>query len=351
MIESLLWYFIILNIIAFSFSFLLFRLYIKYTYIHKMIAKPNDRSSHISIIPTGGGVVFAICHFIFLFLSIYGIKYPWIIASFYKMSIGIAMVILLGIFDDKYSLKAKHKLLIQIAIALLMIMLDFRISVITNPFGEPISLGLLSIPITVFWYIIVMNAINLIDGLDGLAAGITIISCLILMIYSYFSRNFFVFINCNFLVISLVTFLFFNFPPAKLFMGDTGSLFIGFILASLAIAGNETQFKGLTTFTLLVPITLIFIPLGDTLFTIFRRIMSRQPIFKADKNHFHHKLINLGFSKRTVTLLCWFITFIFGLIALGYLFVEKNIMILLLIIISMSLLGLFIYLYKKEIFK
>ncbi|MCL1827186.1 MAG: undecaprenyl/decaprenyl-phosphate alpha-N-acetylglucosaminyl 1-phosphate transferase [Candidatus Cloacimonetes bacterium] len=351
MVEGMIWYFAMLNALALCYSYLLFSLYIRYASVHKILAIPNARSSHSIAMPTGAGMIFALNQLVFLFLAIYGIKNQLIINSIFKMFIGIIFVITLGILDDKYSLRAKHKLLIQIAIALLMTLLNFRITTLTNPFGEPIILNYLSVPLTVGWYVIVMNAINLIDGLDGLAAGITIISCLVLICYSFYAHNFFVFINCNFLVISLIAFLFFNFHPAKVFMGDSGSLFIGFLLASLAIAGNEAQFKGLTTFTLLVPITLIFIPLSDTVFTIFRRFINKQPIFRADKNHFHHKLISLGLSNRAVTLLCWFITFIFGIIALGYMFIPKNVMMLILLTVSLSLLGLFVYLYKKELFK
>jgi UDP-GlcNAc:undecaprenyl-phosphate GlcNAc-1-phosphate transferase len=134
-------------------------------------------------------------------------------------------------------------------------------------------------------------------------------------------------------------------------MGDTGSLFIGFILASLAIAGNEVQFKGLTTFTLLIPMTVMVLPIADTIFTFARRISSKQLIFKADKQHLHHKLIEKGFSQKAVTLIFWFITLMFGMIALGYMFIPFYIMFVVLFFISIISIGLFFYIYMEELFK
>ena len=349
--EDFAWYFFLLSGISFIFTYLLLKYYIKYAELHKILAHPVERSVHKRIIPTGGGLIFALSHIVFLLLSLVGMDEIVIKESVLKISFGGILITFLGILDDRYLLKAKFKLVIQILIALIMIMLGFKITYFTNPFGPTIYLNFLSIPVTVIWYLAVMNAINLIDGLDGLATGITIITCVVLMVFSFYNRNFLVFINSNFLVISLLAFLKYNYPPEKIFMGDSGSLFIGFILASLAIAGNEVQFKGLTTFTLLVPVTVMFIPFGDTIFAIIRRIKNKQHIFQADKNHFHHKLIDYGLSHKSVTLICWFITLIFGVIALGYMFVGKQIMMVVLFIISIILVGLFFYLYKKELFK
>lgn len=344
-------YFIILGIASVACVYYLMKMYIKKAHLHKILAYPVDRSVHKDIIPTGAGIVFSLVFLMFVLLSVFGIHEYVIRSAIYKISFGGILVVFLGYIDDRYSLKAKYKLIIQMLIGLIMIGLGFKITYFTNPFGTQIMLNYFSVPVTVLWYIAVMNSINLIDGLDGLAAGITIITCFIMMVFAFYSRNFLVFINSFYLSLMLLVFLRFNYPPAKVFMGDSGSLFIGYILASLSIAGNEVQFKGLTTFTLLVPVTVMFIPLGDTLFAIIRRIKKRQHIFTADKEHLHHKLIESGLSHKAVTLICWFITMIFGVIALGYLFVGKQIMLTILVIISILLLSLFFYLYKKEIFK
>ncbi|MCL2064728.1 MAG: undecaprenyl/decaprenyl-phosphate alpha-N-acetylglucosaminyl 1-phosphate transferase [Candidatus Cloacimonetes bacterium] len=349
--DAFIWYYVLLCGLLFFSSVFLTKLFIKYSAVHKILALPNERTLHKSPIPTGGGIVFALLHIIFLLLAIYGLDENFIKESIYKLCFGGLLVVILGVLDDKHALKAKQKLFFQILIALLMIFLGFNITQVTNPLGNPFYINYLSFPITILWYLLVMNAINLIDGLDGLAAGITIITCLVLLFFSYHFKNFLVFINSAFLVCTLLGFLRYNYSPAKLFMGDTGSLFIGYLIASLAIAGNETQFKGLTTFTLLVPLTVIFIPLIDALFTVIRRLKNRQYIFQADKKHLHHKLLDKGFSHKTVTLICWFTTLILGLIALGYIFVDKQIMLFILAFIGIIMLILFFYIYKKELFK
>ena len=349
--DDLIWLFPLLYIILFFIVYIFMKLYIKYAEVHKIYSHPSSRSAHNKAIPTGGGVVFGSLCLVFLLLSMIGVDEIVIKYSILKICFGAFFILLLGMIDDRYVVSAKYKLFIQVMIASMMYFFGFQISYMTNPFGLPIDFSFLSFPITIVWYLLVMNAINFIDGLDGLSSGITIIACLVLMVFSYFSRNFLVFLNCSMLVVCLLAFLRYNFFPAKVFMGDTGSLFIGFMLASLSVAGNEEQFKGLTTFTLLVPLTVILIPLSDTVFTVFRRIKSKQNIFKADKNHIHHKLIDFGLSHRTVTLICWLITLFLGLIALGYLFVNTEIMFLVLIIIGIITLGLFFYIYKKELFK
>jgi len=349
--NDFIWLFAVLCVSLFFVVYVFLKYYIKFAEVHKIYAHPSNRSAHDRIIPTGGGIVFGLFHVVFMLVSVLGIDDVVITESIYKICFGALFVILLGVLDDKYNIRAKYKFSFQIMIALLMIILGFRITNMTNPFGGIFYLNYLSIPITILWYLLVMNAINMIDGLDGLSTGITIITCLVLMVFSFHTRTFLVFLNCAMLVASLLAFLRYNFSPAKLFMGDTGSLFIGFLLASLSIAGNEEQFKGLTTYTLLVPLTVILIPLADAVFTIFRRLINKQHIFKADKNHIHHKLIDFGLSHKTVTFICWLITLFLGLIALGYMFISTQMMFMILIIIGIITLGLFFYIYKKELFK
>ena len=341
-------FYVALSILLFLCVYYFTKLYIKLVPIHKIQANPNDRTIHKKSIPTGGGIGFALFHLVFLFISMNGIVENDVKTLIYYMTIGGSAILFLGFIDDKYSIKAIYKFIAQILIAYFMVEFGFKISVITNIFGDPFYLHNWSIPITIVWYVFLMNAINLIDGLDGLAAGIAIISSLVLMVYSFFNRNFFVFINCNFLALGLIAFLRFNYFPAKVFMGDTGSLFIGFMLASLSIAGNEVSFKGLTTFTLLIPVTVMFLPIADTVFTFVRRVKSKQLIFSADKKHLHHMIIEKGFSQKTVTLMFWFITLVFGVIALGYMFVPSIIMFIMLFLISILLICLFFYIYKKE---
>jgi len=325
--------------------------YIKHSLIHKIIALPTERSVHDNKMPTSGGIIFGLFHIIAMLITYFVISDTQIRVLLLQLCIGGVLILTLGAIDDIFNIKPRYKLLGQIFVALIMLLMGFSVNRITNPFGEPFSVGYFSILVTIIWYLLVMNSINLIDGLDGLAAGIAIISCSVLIIYAFHHNNPVILFCCIYLVVALFAFLMFNFPNAKIFMGDSGSLYIGYFLASVSIFGSQIQFKGLTTFTILVPITVLFIPIIDTIFTIARRFKNKQPIFKADKKHLHHNLLTIGHSKIVVTMLCWLVTFIFGVIALGYIYLHKLIMIFILAIIGSAMLSIFFYIYKKELFK
>jgi UDP-GlcNAc:undecaprenyl-phosphate GlcNAc-1-phosphate transferase len=344
-------YFVILSMALLLAIYIVMKCYLKSAPFHKIYAYPNLRSTHKTIIPTGGGIVFSGLHIVFLLLSLLFIDDIDISESLSKICIGGFLIYIVGFIDDKFAIKPRYKLIGQIVVAIFMFYMGFKISEVSNPFGPILGLGYLSFPVTILWYLLVINAINLIDGLDGLAAGITLISCIVLMIYSFDAKNFLIFISATYMAIALLVFLVFNFPKARCFMGDTGSLYIGFMLASLAIAGNESQFKGITTFTILIPVTVLFIPILDTVFTVFRRMKSKQKIFRADKNHLHHKLVSLGISNMSVSLICWFITLILAIISIGYMFVSVLSMFYVLGSMMVIMVGLLFYIYKKDIFK
>lgn len=218
---------------------------------------------------------------------------------------GALIIVVVGILDDIYQLKPLIKLLGQVLAAVVVIWGGVRIDFFSNPFvmGETvINLNFLSIPVTFVWIILITNAVNLIDGLDGLAASISGISALALVFLSIVMGI----PNIGVVLVAVAGacfgFLPFNQHPAKIFMGDTGALFLGFILSTLSIQGF---FKGFTVLSLLIPVLVLGIPLFDTSFAILRRLVKRQGIMHADRGHLHHKLIDRGFSQReTVTMLC-----------------------------------------------
>ncbi|OQX71913.1 MAG: UDP-N-acetylmuramyl pentapeptide phosphotransferase, partial [Candidatus Cloacimonas sp. 4484_275] len=148
------------------------------------------------------------------------------------------------------------------------------------------------------------------------------------------------------LIGSNLAFLRFNFYPAKIFMGDTGSLFIGFNIAAISVIGSA-QYKGITTMTLLIPIIASVIPLTDTFLAVFRRIKNRKNIFQADKEHLHHKMLELGFSQKTVAVISYIVTFIFGLTAFGFSFAPKEILLIVLLIL-IFILSVFIFIILKK---
>ena len=261
---------------------------------------PNARRVNKKPIPRMGGLaiyygflVTALCFVDISSMEIRGIL------------LGSVIIVLLGALDDVYQLKAMAKFIVQILVALLVVAHGVEIDVLTNPnpFGasEYINLGYWGIPLTVLWIVGVTNAVNLMDGLDGLAVGISTIASIALFIIAVFTGE----ANIAILIIAVVGaclgFLPFNAHPAKIFMGDTGSTFLGYIMATVSIQG---LFKGYAVISLAVPLLILGLPIFDTSVTILRRIHNKQPVFKPDRGHLHHKLMDSGFShKQTVFIL------------------------------------------------
>ena len=207
------------------------------------------------------------------------------------------------------------KLLGQIVAASVVVFgFDMTVNFINVPFGDHYLFinDWIAIPLTIFWIVGVTNAINLIDGLDGLAAGVSAISIATLLVMAIIMGNPVVILLCALLLGSIIGFLFFNFYPARIFMGDTGSLFLGFSLAVLSMLG----FKQVAIVSFITPLLIIGVPLSDTFFAIIRRWLQKKPIFAPDKGHLHHCLQQLGFSHRKTVLIIYGIASFFGLLAI-----------------------------------
>ena len=216
---------------------------------------------------------------------------------------GCCVIVVLGIFDDIYALSAKFKFLIQMVAALCPILAGVRIDFIRVPsfiaeYGY-IGLGWFAIPVTLVWILAITNATNLLDGLDGLACGVSSISALTLLCIAIIVGEGEVAFLTSALAGACFGFLPYNFNPAKLFMGDTGSMFLGFVLGAISVQG---LFKGYAVVSLAAPILVLGLPIFDTTSAILRRLKNHQPIMSPDRGHLHHKLIDAGFSqKRAVT--------------------------------------------------
>jgi len=265
---------------------------------------PNERKVHARPIPRLGGVAIVIAFFApvtGLLLVNAGasnalVQTPSHLVGLY---IGGFLIAGLGLFDDLKGANALQKLIVQVGVGALMFALDYRIDAVSNPFGGVIDLGMLSLPVTLVWFVGVINAVNLIDGLDGLAGGIGLISVTTLFALSMMDDNVLASLLCSCLAGALVGFLFFNFNPARIFMGDTGSLFLGFVLAAFSIS---TSTKGSTAVALTVPILALGLPILDTMMAIGRRVRAKRNIFSADQEHIHHRLLRAGFSHRSAVL-------------------------------------------------
>ena len=269
----------------------------------------DDRRVHKEAMPFLGGIAIFVSFVIsvLLFLPLDG--------STFAILMGATVIVISGILDDLKDLSPKAKLLFQITAAIILVLGGVKIEFITNPFSSTstlVMIGWLSIPITIFWIVGITNTVNLIDGLDGLAAGVAMISSISLMLVAYKFSYREITILAAIVAGGCLGFLPFNFNPAKIFMGDTGALFLGFILAAISIEGIM---KSVATIAVVVPIIILGIPIFDTTFAIFRRLLNGQSIMAADKGHLHHRLLNMGFSQRKTVLILYGISAIFGLMA------------------------------------
>ena len=267
---------------------------------------PNYRKVHARIMPRLGGLAifgaFLIGYFI---LRPEDPTAPFII-------LGALMIIITGVLDDMFEITAKAKLLGQLIAAGIVIYGGLDIEFIKLPFGGVLDFGYLNIPLTIIWIVGITNAINLIDGLDGLAAGVSTIALITIAGMALMMGNAFVFAMASILAVSALGFLFYNFHPAKIFMGDTGALFLGFMIAVLALMG----FKNITVISLVIPIIMLGVPISDTFFAIVRRYRMKQPLSAADKSHLHHCLLNVGFTHRQTVLIIYALAAMFGVAAL-----------------------------------
>ena len=242
--------------------------------------------------------------------------------SYYLKLIGFFIgIIVLGIvcyIDDVKNIPSYVKLGAQIVAAIIVVTCGIRIDNISIPFteGKIVITGVASYILTVCWIVGITNAINLIDGLDGLSSGVTLISCLsLLMVFALNGSPLIAIILITALAGAIVGFLPFNFSPAKTFIGDTGSNFMGFSLAIISILGVA---KTYTALVLIAPIIILGMPIFDTLFAIFRRIIkgkSIKAVFKPDKGHLHHKLMAKGYTQKQAVLIMYGITAILGMFA------------------------------------
>jgi len=340
-----LWYFLIVTGIAYLGSGLITPPNIRFSLRNNIIADPNERSIHTEPIPTAGGLGFGLV--IILIQIVLGTMLVALPMGSMLIKLGIISlpVIGLGLFDDIFHCRVRYKLPGQVLIALLMFYAGFRVTYLTNPLGELLHLNWSALPVTVLWFLLIMNAINLIDGLDGLAAGISCIVGIVLAIIGFMTSNMMILTLTAILIGSNAAFLKYNFYPARIFMGDTGSLLIGLNIAAISTAG-ATTYKGITTMTLLVPVIALAIPLIDTGLAVFRRI-GKGSIFKADKSHLHHYLLKLGWSQKTIALVTYFITCLFGLAAIGFSFSSHKILFSLLVLLMAVLVIIAYYIIHK----
>ena len=299
-----------------------------------LVDLPNERKIHKLPISRLGGIAIwssAMLTFLFLVLLSY---YPY--GSLLSgILLGGSLMFLLGLVDDIYNLDAKFKLVIQLSIATIVYLLGVQIDTIFNPFGGVIHLGIFSYPITLLWIVGISNAVNFIDGVDGLAGSVITVSSitLALIAVAVSPAQPITALIAFILAGSMLAFLTFNFNPAKIFMGDTGSTFLGFMLATLSIQG---VFKSYAVISFAVPLLILGLPLFDALFAMIRRILRGQSPMTADRGHLHHRLVDMGFSQKQTVFILYAISGVLGITAV--LLAESGVLRALLLVICVLIL-------------
>ena len=278
------------------------------------LALPNARTKHTTPLPTSGGV--AIIGGFLAAIILAGAFQHMRPAALAAIIGGALIIALVGFIDDRIDIPAKLKLLLQFASLIPLLAAGITIDFITNPFQ---SGGMIALPpavawgVTALWVVGVTNAINLIDGLDGLAAGVSAIACLALAVIALIWGQPAVALLCAALAGSALGYLPWNWYPASVLMGDTGAYFLGYCIAAITILG---AFKIAAAMAIFVPILVLVVPLFDTVFAPMRRYLHRQPAFKADREHLHHRLLAMGLSEPRVVLFIYTVSAIFGVMAI-----------------------------------
>ena len=292
---------------AFVITCFTIHLVIRLSHHLELFDPPDDRKIHSGKISRLGGIGIFIGFVISVGLSplIIGfwLRSPFIVYAkvLPKISfiIPTLMIFTVGLLDDFLQLKARWKLIVQIIAATIVVAAGGRINVLALPFSDIVlDLGNWSVPVSFLWIIGVTNAMNLIDGMDGLSASIGAVAFAVYGIAFMLGNHFILGIISLVLVGTLWGYLMFNYPPARIFMGDSGSLVIGFLLAVLPLVAND---RGGTI--MYMPVTLLILPITDVFSALFRRIRRRIPFTRPDKEHIHHKLLELGFRERAILMM------------------------------------------------
>lgn len=285
------------------------------------VDEPAARRVHARRVPRLGGVAIWGAFFIplallFVFDTQTGrllFQRPTLVAG---MAVGATMMTLLGIFDDIRGVSAKAKLGVQSLAAVVAFSAGFQINSVYLPGVGTVGLGILALPVTWLWITAVINAVNLIDGLDGLAVGVAFFACVANFVVAWLNDSVLICLLSATLGGALLGFLLYNFNPASIFMGDSGSMFLGFVLATMSLFGAGGQ-KGSTAIALVVPLLALGLPIVDMLVTMARRFLSHRSIFSADRGHIHHRLLDAGLTHRRAVLILYVLCFVFTAVSLA----------------------------------
>ncbi len=284
------------------------------------VSNPGGRNVHARRIPRLGGVAIFVA-FCAPLVGLYFVESS-VASQFREVSMravgvlaGGTLMCAVGFIDDTRRIRALHKLYFQIGAAIIAFGCGFQIHAVKLPLLGELSMGIFALPITVIWIVGIINAINLIDGLDGLAAGVVFFAGLTNFVVAYLTGAFFPALIMAAMLGAVLGFLFYNFNPARIFMGDSGSYFLGYVIATASLVGSLQ--KTSTAVSLLVPIVALGIPIFDTLFSMVRRFLEKRPLFAPDRGHLHHRLLDMGITHRRAVLILYSVCIVLTIAAIG----------------------------------
>ncbi len=272
------------------------------------IDQPQERKIHSVPTPRMGGVAI-----------FFGVIIPSLLllsgdGPVRGILVGASLITLVGVLDDVRGTRPVVKLALQVGVAVILVLYGIRVDTVSIPGVGILVLGWAGYPFTVLWVVALMNIVNFIDGMDGLAAGVCAISSVTFAIIAVSLGRLDMGILAAVVAGSTLGFLWYNFYPASIFMGDSGSLLLGFLLAAITLQGF---LKGVATVALVIPLMVLGIPIFDTGFAILRRVKNRRPIHIADRGHIHHRFSNLGYSQRQTVMIIYAWSALMSLLALA----------------------------------
>lgn len=328
---------LLVSLLAFLISVLVTPMVRRYCQQRQLLDFPIDpRKVHLAPLPRLGGVAIYLAFFLPLCLGFltYG-KVSDLFWQHVDILLGLfvtsTLVFAIGVYDDIRGATVTQKLVVQCGAAVILYMSGLRIHEIAVPFIGAVSPGILGLPLTMLWLVGVTNALNFIDGIDGLACGVGFFSVSTMFIFSLFLHNTMTAFLAAALAGGIFGFTIYNFAPASIFMGDSGSLFIGFTIAAISLQGSQ---KSSTIVVLLLPIVALGVPIADTILAVLRRVAHGVSPFRADKEHIHHRLLQMGLSTRQVVLVLYGVCCLLGVTALAMTAVNNQVLTVILVILS-----------------
>ncbi len=319
-------FYLVIFIVGFGLSYLLTPLAGRLAIKLGAVDHPDHRKVHVRPVPRLGGLAiylaasFAVLVGVFRWLEE---GKAFLIKSNELLGLALAagVIIMVGVADDFRSLKPREKFIGQFLAAVVLIYFGFNIDFIRLPYVGVLSFGFWAAPLTFFWLVSFMNIVNFIDGLDGLAAGVSAIAALSFFFYSFKIGQHFTALLSLAVAGASLGFLRHNFFPAKIFMGDTGSLFLGLVLGAVTVQGI---LKSLALAAFFFPLIVMGVPILDTFFAILRRLIRRRSITEPDKEHLHHRFLKKGFSQRRTVLIIYLWTALLCFAGLSFRFTSLN---------------------------